>query len=127
MTLIVVWVFPLTWLAYQLGGSPVWAYVFFIIIYFALVFVRLYMVKDLIKLSWRRYLNEVIVKSIFVGVISLIAPFACYIIMPHSILRTFVVFLVSFISCGIVIYWLGMYKQERLAIKKMITKKIFSI
>ena len=127
MTLIGVWVFPLTWLAYQLGGSPVWAYVFFIIIYFALVFVRLYMVKDLIKLSWRRYLNEVIVKSIFVGVISLIAPFACYIIMPHSILRTFVVFLVSFISCGIVIYWLGMYKQERLAIKKMITKKIFSI
>lgn len=123
MTLVGIWVFPLTWLAYKMGGNPIWAYVIFIAIYLILVFVRLYLVKDLIHLSWKRYMNDVIIKSIIVGVLSLPLPLALYLSMPNTIIRFIVVCIISIISSGIVIYWIGVNQSEREVIRNIVFKK----
>ena len=124
MTLVGVWVFPLTWLAYKLGGDAIWAYIIFCIIYFALIFVRIYLVKDLIKLSWKQYVKEVLVKSAVVGLIAIVPPLLVYILMPPTMLRFIVLLLVSVIASILTIYWVGMNKTERASIMNLINDKL---
>ncbi len=124
MTLVGLWVFPLTWLAYKLGGSPIWAYIVFITIYFILVFVRLYLVKDLINLSWKKYFFEVIIKSVLVGALSLLPPLFIYNLMPYTIIRFIFVCIISFVSSGFFIYYVGINHNEQLAIRNMFSRLI---
>lgn len=120
MTICGFWVFPLTWLAFELGGGPAWSYIIFIAVYFGLIFVRFYLVKDLIHISWAMYLKDVLLKCLMVLVIAVIPPLALMLTMPSSILRFILVCLISFISSGLVIYWIGMKQEERRAINGMI-------
>ncbi|MBR5171605.1 MAG: lipopolysaccharide biosynthesis protein [Muribaculaceae bacterium] len=120
MTICGFWVFPLTWLAFELGGGPAWSYIIFIAVYFGLIFVRFYLVKDLIHISWSMYLKDVLLKCLVVLVIAVIPPLVLMLTMPSSILRFILVCLISFTSSGLVIYWIGMKQDERKAIKGMI-------
>lgn len=122
VTLCGVWVFPLTWLAFKLGGDAVWAYLIFFIIYFILIFVRIYMVKDLIHMSWSLFIREVLLVCALVLMIAVIPPLAIYLLLPSSIWRVLLLCLVSFLSSGLTIYWIGMNHDERVAIKGMIRK-----
>ncbi len=123
MTAICIWVFPLTWLAYALGWSPIWGYVIFIAIYFLLLFVRIYMVKDLIQMSWKIYVWEVIVRCLVVGFVSIVLPLAVYLLMAPSILRFLLVCIVSFAYSGIVFFYLGLQPNEREMAKRFILKR----
>lgn len=124
MTICGFWVFPLTWVAFKLGGGPTWSYIVFIAVYFGLIFVRFYLVKDLIKISWKRYLNDVLLKCAEVLAIAIIPPLVLMMTMPSSILRFILVCLVSFVSSGLVIYWIGVNREERKALMSMIREFI---
>lgn len=124
MTLVGFWVFPLTWVAYKLGGGPEWTYYIFCAVYFALIFVRIYLVKDLIHMPWMMYVREVILKGLLVLAIAVVAPLLVYLTMPDSILRVVLVVLLSFISSGIVIYWIGLHTDERQSVKRLILEKV---
>ena len=124
MTLCGVWVFPLTWLAYKLGGDVIWAYIIFCIIYFALIFVRIYIVKNLIKLSWKLYVKEVLLKSAKVALMAIVPPFIVYMLLPPTMLRFIVLLLVSVIASILFIYWIGMNKTERDSISKLVKEKL---
>lgn len=119
MTIIGVWVFPLTWLAFKLGGDAVWAYIIFFVIYFILIFVRIYLVKDLIKLPWQVYIKGVLLRCMIVLLVALIPPFLVWIWIPSSILRFILLCVISFISSITVVYWLGMQPAEKVAVKSM--------
>ena len=119
MTICGFWVFPLTWVAFKLGGGPTWSYIVFIAVYFGLIFVRFYLVKDLIKISWKRYLNDVLLKCAEVLAIAIIPPLVLMMTMPSSILRFILVCLVSFVSSCLVIYWIGVNREERKALMSM--------
>ena len=114
------WVFPLTWLAFKLGGGPIWSYAVFAIVYFGLVFVRIYLVKDLIKMSWGLYLKGVLLKCVIVLLLSMILPLLVYLSMPRSILRLLLMCLVSFTASGAIIYWVGLNAKERVAMISMV-------
>lgn len=118
------WVFPLTWLAFKMGGSPLWAYFIFCAIYFLMVFVRIYLVKDLIKMSWTKYVKEVILKSGIVFVIAIIFPIVIYLSLPDSIIRFILVCAVSLITSLVTIYFVGMQTSERSAIMRLVKQRI---
>jgi len=120
MTICGFWVFPLTWIAFKLGGGPIWSYIIFIAVYFGLVFVRLYLVKDLINISWKMFLKDVLLKCAVVLILAVIPPMALMLTMPSSILRFILVCLVSFVTSSLIIYWVGMSKEEQTAIRGMI-------
>ena len=120
MTVCGFWVFPLTWLAFKLGGGPIWSYAVFAIVYFGLVFVRIYLVKDLIKMSWGLYLKGVLLKCVIVLLLSMILPLLVYLSMPRSILRLLLMCLVSFTASGAIIYWVGLNAKERVAMISMV-------
>ncbi|MBR5685481.1 MAG: lipopolysaccharide biosynthesis protein [Muribaculaceae bacterium] len=125
ITLCGVWVFPLTWLAFELGGDPTWTYIIFCAIYFILIFVRIYLVKDLIHLPWTKYVKEVVLRCMLVCVLAIIPPLVAYLLMPPSLLRFMVVCLLSFVSSGIVIYWLGMLPDERTSTNRLVKRYIY--
>jgi O-antigen/teichoic acid export membrane protein len=122
MTVVGAWVFPLTWLAFKLGGDPSWTYIVYSAVYFVLIFVRIYLVKDMIHMSWMMYVKDVLLRGTVVAIIALILPLAIYLTMQPSILRFILVWLVSLISSGAIIYWLGMDAEERAATNRMLNK-----
>lgn len=113
MTVCGFWVFPLTWLAFKLGGGPAWSYIIFITIYFGLIFVRIYLVKDMINMSWGIYLKDVLLRCGTVLIMAIVPPLMIYMLMPSSIFRLILLTIVSFVSTCAVIYWFGLQPNER--------------
>ena len=106
-------VFPTTWLFFELGYPASSAYIIYAIGYFILLFVRLYLMREMIKLPIMRFTKDVIVKSITVFTIASILPFFIHNLMEESCLRTIVVSLISSISIFSTIYIIGLEKAEK--------------
>ena len=122
MTICGFWVFPLTWIAFKLGGSPTWSYIIFIIVYFGLIFVRIYLVKDMIKMPWTMYVKEVLLRALYVFIPAFIPPLMIYLLMPSSIVRFILLCVVSLIASCMSIYWLGLQAQEKVVIMGVVKK-----
>ncbi len=118
ITLWGVWVFPLTWFAFKMGGSAVWAYIIYVLIYFVMVFIRIYLVKDLIKMSWKLYVNDVVIRCVVVSIIAAIPPALAFFALPNSIGRFILVCIISLLSNFSVVYLLGISNEERTLAKQ---------
>lgn len=79
--------FPMVWIAFKMGASPVVAYVIYFGVYLSMVFVRLYMVKDLIHLSAWTYIREVFVRVLTVGLLSMTLPLVLFFSQEDSVWR----------------------------------------
>lgn len=117
--------FPIVWLAFKLGASPVAAYVIYLCIYFTMIFVRLYMVKDLIQMSAWAYIKEVFLRVLIVGIASLLLPFLITCVQEDSVLRFFEVGFVSVISSLSFIWLLGMKREEKDMVFRLVKTKVF--
>ncbi len=122
MTVCGFWVFPLTWIAFKLGGGPTWSYIYFILVYFGLIFVRIYLVKDMINLPWSLYVKEVLGRSLIVFIGAFIPPLVIYLLMPPTIIRFILLCCVSLLATCFSIYWFGLQPQEKTAIRGLIAK-----
>lgn len=122
MTICGFWVFPLTWIAFKLGGGPTWSYIIFILVYFGLIFVRIYLVKDMINLSWSLYVKEVLGRSLIVFIGAFIPPLVIYLLMPPTIFRFILLCCASLLATCFSIYRFGLQPQEKTAIMGGIAK-----
>ena len=122
MTVCGFWVFPLTWIAFKLGGGPTWSYIIFILVYFGLIFVRIYLVKDMINLSWSLYVKEVLGRSLIVFIGAFIPPLVIYLLMPPTIFRFILLCCASLLATCFSIYRFGLQPQEKTAIMGVIAK-----
>ena len=118
--------FPLVWIAFQLGASPVAAYVIYLCIYFVMIFVRLYMVKDMIQMSAKAYMKEVFLRVLIVGIASLLLPFLITCVQEDSVLRFLEVGFVSVISSLSFIWLVGMKGEEKIFVISFIKRKLSS-
>ena len=124
VTLFGIWVLPLSYLFFKLGFPPEIAYIVYFAIYFGLIFVRIYLVKDLIKMPWMKYVKEVLLRMGLVSVCSFILPCLAYFNMPSSFIRLLVVCIVSIFSSMTFMYLLGLEKGERTFVTSRIQDKI---
>lgn len=116
-------IFPLTWIAFQLGLSPVSAYVICVLVFFAMIFARILIVKDMIHMSGWAYVNNVLLKALYVTVISLVLPVTICLLQPSSIWRLIEICVVSVVCTLSAIYYVGMNKEEQNYIVGMLKKK----
>lgn len=121
MTLIGCLVFPISWIVFYLGGAVWSTYVVYGIIYFILVFVRLFLLKGLINLDPIDFIKTVMLPYIPVVILSLIAPALIVHFMDEGILRLIILCVVSVISTSLVVYTLGLTQGER----QFVYEKIF--
>lgn len=114
--------FPLTWIGYILGAPAVWAFVIYFIVYYMLIYVRMWLVHDKTGLPYALYLREVIGRTHLVSAISIILPLILVIILPPSLMRLLLSCVVCLMSAVITSFYVGLTGGERTAILVQIRK-----
>lgn len=117
-------VFPFSWIAFQLGFQPEIAYVLYFIVYAILLGVRLFLLKDMVKLPVMMYVREVLFRFFPVMMISFIPPTIIRFSMQEGLMRLILLCLVSAIVTAIIEYWIGLTKNERKFILDKINNNI---
>lgn len=120
-------VFPFSWIAFKFGYPPEISYILYFIIYTILLGVRLYLLKDMVKLSVMMYVRDVLYRVLPVMGISFIIPMIIRFSMQEGWKRLVLLCVVSTIVTAIVEFRIGLTKKERAFIYnkvKEITKKI---
>lgn len=115
--------FPITWIAFKMGASPVAAYVVYFFVYFVMIFVRLYMVKELIHMSALTYVKEVFLRVAIVGLLSLSLPLLITYLEEDSVLRLVEVCAVSALGTIGSVLLFGMKHDEKKLVFSYIRNK----
>ena len=115
--------FPLTYIAFKIGLEPVAAYWVFASVYLILMFLRLYLIKDLIYLNGREYIKAVYFRVFPVSLVAAVIPVAICCYFEDSILRFFIVSFISLCCSFLSIYYIGLEKHERNKIMTLIYSK----
>lgn len=127
VTIVGCFVFPLTWISFKLGYPPETSYVLYIIIYFLLVFVRLYIAKGLLNFPIKLYIKDVLLRIFIVSVLIFILPLVVINLMDEGFLRLCVTCLVSLISSLSIISAFGLEHSERNKIFSKVKSMVFKL
>ena len=119
-------VFPLTWVAFELGAPSESTYIVFIIVYTAVEITRLWLTKEQLHFPVSMFMKEVIVKIIIVAISSAFFLFFFVYCIESSLLRTILSVIICLTSSITSIYLFGLTTNERLQIVN-ITKKKFHL
>lgn len=106
-------VFPLSWIAFKLGFEPQVGYILYFIIYTILLFVRLNLLKDMVKLSVMMYIREVLYKLAPVIVVGFAIPGILILTMDAGWLRLILVCLLSVLVTAASEYFIGLSNKEK--------------
>ena len=106
-------VFPLSWIAFKLGFEPQVGYILYFIIYTILLFVRLYLLKDMVKLPVMMYIREVLYKLAPVILVGFAIPGILILTMDASWLRLILVCLLSVLVTAASEYFIGLSNKEK--------------
>ena len=118
--------FPLSYLALKLGFSPYATMFIAIMIAIGCLFIRLWLLNDLIKLPSISFVKRVVLNIICVTILSLIIPILMNrYIGENSFLSLIFSICTCFISTIIVIFYCGCNPKERNFIISYINKKVF--
>lgn len=119
-------VFPLSWIAFAMGLPPQTGYVIYFLIYSILIYVRLYLLKDMIKMPVRLYMTKVIAKVLPVLLVSFLIPGLTHFFMSQGWVRLLAVCIIGLVVIVPTEYYMGLNKNERAffldKMKKVINK-----
>lgn len=110
-------VFPLTYIAFKLGLPPSWAYIIYFFTYLLLLFVRLYLMQEMIKMPMTLYIKKVIYRIIPATLFILAIPYFVTLHITPSISRIFIIGGVSIFVSIISIYLMGLSNSEQNFVK----------
>ena len=116
-------VFPLTWVAFKFGAPVEYAYIIYIVVYFIIDIVRLFIMRNLWKFPVMLFVRDAMIPVAKVTLLAIVVPFALYIYMPDSLIKSAIVFVVAFLSACCSIYYTGLTFGE----KTFITTKMNNI
>ena len=110
-------VFPLTWVAFRLGFPAESAYIAYILVYLAVVFVRLYVMKNLLRFPPMMFVKDVLWKIVAVTSVAVTIPLLVYNRMDPTFLRLVTTTLVCMLSTCMCVYTIGLTRNERTKVK----------
>ena len=116
--------FPLTYVAYKLGFSPISAYILYFVMYFSLIFVRYKLVKEKVSIDFNGYIINVVFRTIIVTLLASLASFVVIKTIESSFQRLLINLIVSIISLSIIIPLIGLTDYEKVFVFNKITKMI---
>lgn len=116
--------FPLTWLVFELGASPIVSYYIYVAAYWGLIFVRFYLVHNKTGIPAKMYLIGVVVKTHVVAIVASILPIIIFFTQPESLIRLILVGIACVISSVVVIYTIGIDQSERNFIRDKFLLKV---
>lgn len=115
-------VFPITWFGYYIGLSVEACYYVFVVLYCTVLVVKVSLAKQLFNLSPRMFISEVILRILPVFLLSVLVPALFIYQFEECFIRFLVVTITTVINVGILVLILGLTKNERRAIKRILIK-----
>lgn len=116
---------PLVWLAFKLGAPAQWAYIVFIIIYFAVLVLKLLLVRELSGFPLGKFLRAVALPLAEVSVCSLLLPLALYLLLPEGLLRAVLVIAAGWASMGLAVFFFALTPGERAFVTRKLGRQRF--
>jgi O-antigen/teichoic acid export membrane protein len=117
-------VFPLSWICFVLGCKAYFSYVIFAIVYFVLLFVKVFIIKDLINFPVSKFFKEVLLKVFPVTVLSFLPPLLIFCVMEPSIIRLLIITFISVLSVVSASFYFGLSKSEQTGIVLAVKSKL---
>jgi O-antigen/teichoic acid export membrane protein len=111
---------PLTYIFFKLGYPAVSAFIIRGIAFVFCNFVQLIILKNSIKFSILEYIKKVYIVGIIIAVISAIPPIVINRYFTASIMRLLIVCLLSIITIGISVFFIGINMDDRQRLKAVI-------
>lgn len=124
ITLVGCLVFPITWYLYEMGFGVESTYYIYILIYSIIILIRLYYLKVLIKLPPKNFIKYVLIKVLFLTIPAFLIPLLFTYYISPSYIRIIYTGIISIFSNFILIYYLGLNKNERAFLTTKIKHKI---
>lgn len=118
---ILLMILPISYICLKLGLPAYSVFVVHFIMETITQLVRMIMLRPLIGIRLREYMQYIYRPVILVVCLSVLIPFIAYSNMEATLLRFFLVCFVCFLSVGIVVYFGGFSKNERVFVRKKIT------
>ena len=119
--------FPLTWLAYEIGGSVIWAYIIYFVVYYILIFIRLWLVHAKTGIPYKLYMKEAILRTHVVAVVAMVLPMLAIHFIEPSLSRLVLTFILCITSCSLSVLYLGFTTGERTVVLAQLNKLIRKI
>lgn len=115
-------ILPISYVFLKFGYSPeITLYIAIVIEVIALYF-RLLFLKKIVAFPIKIFINEIIIRNIFIVTLSVSIPLFVRFKMDTSILRLFVIITISIIWSGFTIYFVGLNKEEKKMGLKVLSK-----
>lgn len=116
--------FPLSYIVLKFGASPLSTLYISIIIYILLIYIRVYLIKNIIHIRFCQFAYNVLIPIIYVSGISAIIPilYTLYVGRTESLSGLIISSLICFLSVCATAFFLGMNSNERIYIKSIIIK-----
>lgn len=124
VTIIAITVFPLTWIAYKLGGSPESYYYIYLIIYNILVWIRMKYIRKLLGFNVSVFFKDVIIPIAICTILTIVPVYFIFRLMEDNWVRLIVVIISSIFILGTAILIFGMTKSERGLVVSYFKKRI---
>jgi O-antigen/teichoic acid export membrane protein len=117
-------IIPISYVALKLGFSP--ESVFLIHLFIAIIgqAVRILLIRPMIDLSLKDYLEKVIFKSALVFILSPILPYCLYLLVSNPIARLICVSVATILSVGLLSFFIAMDRNEKLLVSNLVRSKI---
>lgn len=106
-------IFLLSCVFFKIGLPPYWSYVIQLIVFIVELIARMYLLKNMISLSIRKFVKEVLFPISKVSILAFIIPFVLYIMMDETILRLFLEVSICLVSAMSSICLVGLSRKEK--------------
>ena len=116
-------VFPLTWVAFELGFPSEATYIIFVFVYILVEVIRLLLMREQLNFPISMFVKEVVVKIMVVTILSTIIPIGFIQYVDESLLRTLCSIIICFICSIASIFLCGLSVGERKQINNIVKKR----
>ena len=114
---------PISYLFLKNGGSPVIVFIVSLIISVSCIFLRLWIVKRLVKFPVVQFCKRVLMVIVRVSFFAALIPVTINCLVQNLYLSLFLVVLFSFFCTALAVYLTGIEKEERIALSKLLHSK----
>lgn len=115
-------IFPFVYFGYKIGLPVETAYFVHIIIFILQLIARLLLLKDMTKLQIKYFIQNSLLKGLYVTIISIIFPFLIITLLPPSLNRLILTIAATTVSIAMTIYFIGIGPYEKKLLKENIIK-----
>lgn len=117
--------FPMAYICLKLGGKPEIVYLVDLFVVCTAQLFRVYMMRNMIKLSIREYSKKVLFRVMIVAILGSVFPILAYMSLPTNTFFSFIsVCAVSVVSVALSVYAFGLSQSERAKVNLLVKNKI---